>query len=154
MLYILLKFFMKKFIISSVFIYYVIVFPCFSIPKIIEERVSILDIHNKTLALESRFSSVEVAHIVDKDGTLTNTSSPMDQVEKAQPRGHADLVLKSIIERGSPVAVSSAWDNFDDTLSGLKELGLGNALQLSETCPSQFVVSGCGNGSYRDRFKK
>ncbi len=120
----------------------------FAHPLIIEETVSIEDIHNKSMALFGSFKPGEVAIVSDKDGTLTHVSVPTDVRDGVKSRGHADLVLLKLIRMGCPVVVSSAWDDFLQTTRELRELGLGDVLKLSDEKPRQFMVSGCANAEF------
>lgn len=110
--------------------------------------MTITYIHEKSKALRSRFKPEEIAHIVDKDGTITRFSVPLGVINGVRPRGHADLVLKEQVQRGSPVVVSSAWNDFSLTVSELKDLRLGNVLLLSDARPQKFVTSGCANPEF------
>lgn len=122
----------------------------FANPRIIKEKVSVEDIHNKSMALCRRFKPKEVAIVSDKDGTLTRVSVPTDVRDGVMSRGHADLVLLKLIRMGCPVVVSSAWDDFLQTTHELRELGLGDVLKLSDEMPRQFIVSGCANAEFEN----
>jgi hypothetical protein len=61
---------------------------------------------------------------------LTNYSEPNGCQGPAQARGNAVLFITECVKKGIKVAVSSAWPDFSATIQRLKDLGLGDILEI------------------------
>lgn len=72
----------------------------------------------------------------DVDGTLTNYSDPQCiDYKKFLQRGNAAKFIKMMKEKGVNLVISSAWDNFKETLHRLKLLGLDDVLKIDKGSP-------------------
>ena len=89
--------------------------------------------------LLSQTSPRQVLLVLDVDGTLTNYSMPGEH--ETQARGNAVEFVTKMVDRGVNVVISSAWDQFDETLERLRDLGLSEKLRISQkTCFSGIPI--------------
>ena len=65
--------------------------------------------------------------VLDNNGTITKDPSPA-LYEK--PRGNAVQYIEEMIKIGVHIVVSSAWDEFERTISSLNDLGLHSTLSV------------------------
>ncbi len=72
----------------------------------------------------------KIAVVFDVDGTLTNRSTPGNH--PTQERYGSTQIVLELIDMGVRVAVSSAWNDFDETLGRLEDLGLAKALKIQD----------------------
>lgn len=91
------------------------------------ENASLKDVEDKVLS----YRPDETLVILDLDGTLTNHAQP--SLIGLAARGNAKNFVQDIIEKGYTVVVSSAWDNFDETLGRIKFLGLDKHLGVNDS---------------------
>ncbi len=125
---------------------------CLAVPEIYEEDVTIQEIYAKARTLNNQYGAARVGHVVDKDGVLTRTKAPTLQIGPAEPRGHADLVVRYLIDAGTQVVISSAWDSFSTTLKGLREIELAEYLDFSPEGASMQDTLACQNETLRDNI--
>lgn len=92
----------------------------------------ISEAHSHILNLQQKYGADAVLVISDVDGTLTSLSHPDDspKAPPAVPRGTAVQMIQDIQQKGSPIVVSSAWDNFNGTTKRLTELNLSKTLEI------------------------
>jgi len=88
--------------------------------------------HSYILGMQKYYGAEAVLVISDVDGTLTSRSLPNDNLDAppAVPRGSAVQMIQDVQRNGSPVIVSSAWNNFNGTTKRLRELNLDKTIQI------------------------
>lgn len=89
-------------------------------------NATLLNVKNKVqLLLNQGIALHEILVILDNDGTLTKSKEP---AVKANQRGKASAFVNKLRELNIDIIVSSAWNDFEQTLDTLEQIDIADSL--------------------------